>query len=87
VRVERLGDPLDLLAGDELAVAAHHRRLDVGHRVRAVEQRDDLEEHPGEQDDRVGVARRVAQRDAGPSLVLDREGVDVAQPRRELGHR
>src|SRR3989304_5815264 len=33
VRVEGVGDRADLLARDELAVAPHHRGLDVGHRV------------------------------------------------------
>src|SRR3990167_8324019 len=86
LRVERVGDGLDLLAREQLAVAPHHRRLDVGDRVLAVEERDDLEEHARQEDDRVRVARRVAQRDARLPLVLDGEGIDLPQAGRGLAH-
>src|SRR3972149_450223 len=70
VRVERVGDRVDLLARHQLAVAPHHRGLDVGDRVLAVEEGDDLETPARQEDDRVRVARGGPERDARASLVL-----------------
>src|SRR6185503_19487558 len=80
--VESLGDLGDLAPLDELAVAAHHALLDVGDRVLAVEERDDVEQRPVQERDRRGVAGRIAQRHALPALVLDRKRLDPAQARR-----
>jgi len=84
--VEGLGDVLDLPALQQLAVAAHDGRLDVRDRVLAVEQGDDLEQGAVQQDDRVGVAAGITERDAGSSLVLDGEGFHGPQPGDRLAH-
>jgi hypothetical protein len=84
--VEGLGELLDLPALDELTVTAHHRGLNVRDRVLAVEQGHDLEERAVEQDDGVGVAAGITERDAGPSFVLDGEGLHHPQPGHRLAH-
>src|SRR3990167_7272575 len=71
VRVERPRGALDRLGRHRRAVAPPERGLDLGHRVLAVEEGDDLEEARRQQDDRVGVARRIAKRDAALAVVLD----------------
>jgi len=82
VLVERRRQRLDLLGGDQLALAPHDLRLDVDDRMLAVEECDDPEEPDRKHDDRGGVARRIAQRDVALALVLDRKGLDRPQARR-----
>ena len=82
VLVERRRQRLDLLGGDQLALAPHDLRLDVDDRMLAVEECDDPKEPDRKHDDRGGVARRIAQRDVALALVLDRKGLDRPQARR-----
>ena len=84
--IQSLGDLLELSPLNEPPVTAHHRRLDVGDRVLAVEERHDVEEGSVQQDDRRRVAGGIAQGHTLPALVLDGKGFDPAQAGRGLAH-
>jgi hypothetical protein len=86
VLVEARDDALDLRGRDETPVLAHDDRLHVDERVLAVEHRDDLEQRPGQEHDRGGDARRIAQRDDALPLVLHGKRLDVAETRQRLAH-
>src|SRR6185503_19010662 len=77
--VEPLGQAPDLLDGRRLTVAAADDLLDRLQRMLAVEQRDQIEERPGQDRDLVGEAGGIPQGDAALPLVLDREGLDSPQ--------
>ncbi len=87
VLVEARDHALDLGRGHELAVTPHHRRLGIGHRVLAVEQRHELEERTGEQHDGRRVPGRIAQRDHPLALVLDGKRLHHPEPRKRVAHR
>lgn len=79
--VEALDHQRDLLGTRCFAVALVQDRADLLHRVIAVEERDQVQERGREHGDLVGESGGIAEGDAPLPLVLDREGLERAEPR------
>jgi hypothetical protein len=84
--VEGSGKLADLLTAHALAPGAEHGRLDVRHRVPAVEERHDLEELGGDEDHGLGVPGGIAKAEEPPAVLLHGKGVDPAQARAVVAH-
>ena len=85
VLIERLRQLLDPREVDVLAALAQDRLLDRIEVVRAVEERDDLEQRHRQHDHGRRVAGGIAEREIPLAVVLDGERLDAAQPRPTYG--
>ena len=83
--VERVRQLLHAREVNVLAALAHDRLLDRIDVVRAVEERDDLEQRHRQHHHRRRVAGGIAQRQVTLAVVLDGERLDAAQARSARG--
>src|SRR5262249_33983208 len=78
--VEALDEIADLLCRRALAVTGPNDLLDLGHRMIAVEERDEVEQRQGKDRDLLGESRRVTQGDHLLAVLLHRKGFEHSKP-------
>ena len=78
--VERLDEAADLLGRRRLAVTGAQDLLDLGHRVLAVEERDQVEQRERKHRHLVGEPRGIAERDPALAVLLDGKRIEHPEP-------
>jgi hypothetical protein len=79
--IESLDDVGDLIEGGRLAVPALQDLADLLDRMRAVEERDQVQQSGREHGDLIGEAGGIPERNAALASLLDRKGLEGAQTR------
>ena len=78
--VEAIDEVADLLGRRSLSVTSSDDLLDLGHRMLAVEERDEVEQRKRENRDLLRESRRVTQSDHPLAVLLDGKGFEHSKP-------